>query len=82
MTLHQNTVKETLRLYNPVHSILRQVKRSLVIDGRPSSCDSAIPSRPRESGQQLARRRVLPEPDEMGPAPVVEKLLRRPRNCR
>lgn len=37
MTLHQNTVKETLRLHNPVHSILRQVKRPLVIDGQPSS---------------------------------------------
>lgn len=37
LTLHQNTVKETLRLHNPVHSILRQVKQPLVIDGKTSS---------------------------------------------
>lgn len=37
LTLTQNTVKETLRLHNPVHSILRQVKRPLVIDGKVST---------------------------------------------
>lgn len=31
LKLHQYTVKETLRLHNPVHSILRQVKCPLVI---------------------------------------------------
>ncbi|KAJ5605721.1 hypothetical protein N7510_008502 [Penicillium lagena] len=36
LKLHQYTVKETLRLHNPVHSILRQVKSPLVIRGNVS----------------------------------------------
>ncbi|OJJ30031.1 hypothetical protein ASPWEDRAFT_55517 [Aspergillus wentii DTO 134E9] len=35
LKLHQFTVKETLRLHNPVHSILRQVKEPLVVEGTP-----------------------------------------------
>ncbi|KAL3471033.1 cytochrome P450 [Aspergillus californicus] len=37
LTLNQCSVRETLRLHNPVHSILRQVKRPLVIDSNVSS---------------------------------------------
>ncbi|KAI2734716.1 hypothetical protein DTO013E5_9782 [Penicillium roqueforti] len=36
LKVHQYTVKETLRLHNPVHSILRQVKSPLVIHGNIS----------------------------------------------
>lgn len=33
LSLHAQTVKETLRLHAPIHSIMRKVKQPLVIDG-------------------------------------------------
>ncbi|TQB75761.1 Lanosterol 14-alpha-demethylase [Monascus purpureus] len=35
LTLNQFVIKETLRLHNPIHSILRQVKRPVVMEGTP-----------------------------------------------
>ncbi|KAJ9206637.1 hypothetical protein DTO164E3_878 [Paecilomyces variotii] len=33
LKLHRHTVRETLRLHNPIHSILRKVKNPLILDG-------------------------------------------------
>ncbi|KAI9831285.1 MAG: hypothetical protein M1826_003724 [Phylliscum demangeonii] len=35
LPLHQNTLKETLRLHAPIHSILRKVKSPMPVDGTP-----------------------------------------------
>ena len=35
LPLHSNVVKETLRIHTPIHSIMRQVKQPMVLDGTP-----------------------------------------------
>ncbi|KAI9849050.1 MAG: Sterol 14-alpha demethylase [Thelocarpon superellum] len=35
LPLHQHVIKETLRLHAPIHSILRQVKSPMPVDGTP-----------------------------------------------
>lgn len=35
LPLHSNVVKETLRIHAPIHSIMRQVKQPMALDGTP-----------------------------------------------
>ena len=35
LTLHQHTVRETLRLHSPIHSIMRKVKTPMPVEGTP-----------------------------------------------